>query len=208
MGDEEVIKRRLLIDGDGTGDDRRLTFVLKTFVKWCNSDNESPRDDKIIQERLLSQLSQCEYVFEKSRISSKMNETELNNHGKSADEIKKDIEKTKLEIQKAKEDLQKAKIYRKNRIEYEVIANVIDKQPERKEMNEKLVAIKKELTSLEETKQQLDKKLEMRRKHFHVLVASLNQLQALLDYEEKNGESAHINISDDEMDLPEMMEDD
>lgn len=46
----------------------------------------------------------------------------------------------------------------------------------------------------------------MRRKHFHVLVASLYQLQALLDNEEENGENAHINISDDEMELPEMME--
>lgn len=34
---EEVIRRRLQIDGDGTGDDRRLNDLLKTFVKWCNS---------------------------------------------------------------------------------------------------------------------------------------------------------------------------
>lgn len=46
----------------------------------------------------------------------------------------------------------------------------------------------------------LDNKLEMRRKHFHVLVASLYQLQAILDNEELNEESAHVNISDDEMD--------
>lgn len=34
---EEVIKRRLLIDGDGTGDDRRLNVLIKTFIKWVNS---------------------------------------------------------------------------------------------------------------------------------------------------------------------------
>lgn len=34
---EDVIKRRLLIDGDGTGDDRKLNTLLKTFIKWCNN---------------------------------------------------------------------------------------------------------------------------------------------------------------------------
>lgn len=34
---ESVIKRRLLIDGDGTGDDRRLNVLLKSFIKWSNT---------------------------------------------------------------------------------------------------------------------------------------------------------------------------
>lgn len=34
---ETVIKRRLLIDGDGTGDDRRLNVLLKSFIKWSNT---------------------------------------------------------------------------------------------------------------------------------------------------------------------------
>lgn len=38
---EDVIKRKLLIDGDGTGDDRRLTLLLKAFTKWSNSYGES-----------------------------------------------------------------------------------------------------------------------------------------------------------------------
>lgn len=34
---ESVIKRRLLIDGDGTGEDRRLNVLLKSFIKWSNT---------------------------------------------------------------------------------------------------------------------------------------------------------------------------
>lgn len=41
---EDVIRRRLLIDGDGTGDDRRLNVLLKTLIKWCNSSDESPEE--------------------------------------------------------------------------------------------------------------------------------------------------------------------
>lgn len=35
---EDVIQRRLLIDGDGTGDDRRLNLLQKSFIKWASSE--------------------------------------------------------------------------------------------------------------------------------------------------------------------------
>jgi hypothetical protein len=35
--------------------------------------------------------------------------------------------------------------------------------------------------TLQETREQLERKLDMRRKQFHVLVASIHQLQAMLD---------------------------
>ena len=31
--EEDVMKMRLLIDGDGTGDDRRLNMLLKALIK-------------------------------------------------------------------------------------------------------------------------------------------------------------------------------
>ena len=34
---DEIIRKRLLIDGEGAGDDRRITALLRTFLKWCNS---------------------------------------------------------------------------------------------------------------------------------------------------------------------------
>lgn len=34
---DEVIRKRLLIDGDGAGDDRRINVLLKSFTKWCNT---------------------------------------------------------------------------------------------------------------------------------------------------------------------------
>lgn len=37
------------------------------------------------------------------------------------------------------------------------------------------------LLTFQETREQLERKLDMRRKQFHVLVASIHQLQAMLD---------------------------
>lgn len=36
---EEIIRRRLLFDGEGTGDERRLNVLLKTFLTWCNAED-------------------------------------------------------------------------------------------------------------------------------------------------------------------------
>lgn len=33
---EDVIRRRLLIDGDGTGQDRKINILLKSYIKWIN----------------------------------------------------------------------------------------------------------------------------------------------------------------------------
>ena len=31
--DDDVIRTRLLLDGEGAGDDRKLTLILKSFLK-------------------------------------------------------------------------------------------------------------------------------------------------------------------------------
>ena len=37
MLSDDIIKRKLLIEGDGGNDDRRVNSLLKTFIKWCQS---------------------------------------------------------------------------------------------------------------------------------------------------------------------------
>jgi len=34
---DDIIRRKLLIEGDGGNDDRRINSLLKTFIKWCQS---------------------------------------------------------------------------------------------------------------------------------------------------------------------------
>ena len=40
--DEEIIRKRLLLDGEGAGDDRKLTMILKSFLKVCLSGTAGP----------------------------------------------------------------------------------------------------------------------------------------------------------------------
>lgn len=36
---DDIIKRKLLIDGDGLGDDRRINMAMKHFFRWFSSPN-------------------------------------------------------------------------------------------------------------------------------------------------------------------------
>ncbi|XP_072750559.1 THO complex subunit 7 homolog [Anoplolepis gracilipes] len=177
MSDEEVIRRRLLIDGDGTGDDRRINMLLKSFIKWINS----PDVDNTLHERMLSQLAQCEFAQKKSRLVSNMSREELDSYEQLSREIEIQIEEAKEDIEKTKIELQDAKRVRKNRIEYDVLAKVINEQPDRLETDIKLATLQQELATLKKTSEQLEHKLEMRRKQFHVLISSIHSLQGMLD---------------------------
>ena len=45
--EENVVKNRLLFDGDGNGDDRRLNMLLKLTTKWAHATNPNgdPEED-------------------------------------------------------------------------------------------------------------------------------------------------------------------
>lgn len=139
-----MIRRRLLIDGDGTGDDRRINMLMKSFIKWINSSDA----DSTLHERILSQLAQCEFAQRKSRLVSNMSREELENYEKLSKEIEVQIEEAKGDIESTKVELQDAKRVRKNRIEYDVLAKVINEQPDRLETDVKLATLRQELGSL------------------------------------------------------------
>lgn len=130
---------------------------------------------------MLSQMAQCEFAQKKSRFVSIMSIEELKNYDKMSKKIDVEIEEAIKDIELTKTELQDAKRIRKNRIEYDVLAKVINEQPDRQETNTKLATLRQELGSLKEKSEQLEHKLAMRRKQFHVLVSSIHSLQGMLD---------------------------
>ena len=43
--DDEVIRKRLCVEGEGGSDERRILSLLKTFVRWA-SDSELPQEER------------------------------------------------------------------------------------------------------------------------------------------------------------------
>ncbi|XP_053669894.1 THO complex subunit 7 homolog [Anopheles nili] len=208
MSDEEVIKRRLQIDGDGTGDDRRINDLLKTFIKWCNS-NDASDNSQPIYDRLLAQLAQCEFDMKKSDFYASVMQQEVKNYATISDTIEAGIETAKTQIVQSKQNLVLAKKIRKNRMEYDVLAKIINQQPDRMNTVQELESLKQNLDQLKENKADLERKLEAKKKDFTVLMRSIVELQNKLDptmsvtgasaCEEEAMEVVPIVVSDEKM---------
>ncbi|XP_075148707.1 THO complex subunit 7 [Haematobia irritans] len=197
MTDEEIIKKRLLIDGDGTGDDRRLNMLLKQFLKWMYSKNDSPENNQIIYDRLMAQLAQCQFAAAKTERTSQMIDEELENYQKLSQTIEKNIEAAKQEIEDSKKELVTAKQIRKNKMEYDQLAKVIKQQPDRKETQKHIESLQKELAELNDKKLKLERKFEKRQKDFSVLMYAVRELEAQLAEDSSSDEET--SKSDDEV---------
>ncbi|KAF5277422.1 hypothetical protein FQA39_LY06235 [Lamprigera yunnana] len=181
MSDEEVIRRRLLIDGDGTGDDRRLNVLLKNLIKWANYSEASSTEHQLLYDRMLVQISQCELAVKRSQLLSRNSQNQLQNYQKLQKKLEKQISDVKNTIEISKQNLAQAKVLKQNRMMYDLLACSIKQQPARKDTDKRLADLKAELNSLRDQKRSLEQKLEIRRKQFHVLVSSANQLRSMLE---------------------------
>ena len=183
--EEDVMKMRLLIDGDGTGDDRRLNMLLKALIKWCSAEDDQ-HTCELQYQRMLTQLAGIEWNMTKSRMAAAMNQAELENYEVLHQRVEAGITEAREEIEATKADLTEAKRVRKNRMEYDALAKVITTHPDRETSEARIEALTHEQKQLEEKEVKLDQKLDIRKKQFHVLVSAIHQMQDLLDNDEDN----------------------
>merc|ERR1712192_264108 len=117
-----------------------------------------------------------------------MNNAEQKQYGKVPgvhSKVEEGIIKAKAEIEETKQELVEAKLVRKNRMEYDALAKVIQSHPDRDSSTTRLETVREELGQLEEREKQLQEKLETRKKQFHLLVSSIDQMQDLLAEDEE-----------------------
>ncbi|XP_040207880.1 THO complex subunit 7 homolog [Rana temporaria] len=186
--DDEVIRKLLLIDGDGAGDDRRINLLVKSFIKWCNSGSQE--DGYTQYQRMLSSLSQCSFSMGKTLLVHDMNLREMENYETIYSDIESSIAAAHEKIAECKKQILQAKQIRKNRQEYDALAKVIQNHPDRHETLKQLEALDKKLKQLSHTKENVEDKLELRRKQFHVLLSTIHELQQTLENDEKLAEQS------------------
>ncbi|XP_041446861.1 THO complex subunit 7 homolog isoform X3 [Xenopus laevis] len=186
--DDDVIRKRLLIDGDGAGDDRRINLLVKSFLKWCSSGSQEEGYSQY--QRMLSSLSQCEFSMGKTLLVHDMNLREMENYEKIYVDIESGIAAAHEKITECKKQILQAKRIRKNRQEYDALAKVIQQHPDRHETLKQLEALDKELKQLSHTKENVEDKLELRRKQFYVLLSTIHELQQTLENDDKLAEES------------------
>lgn len=102
-----------------------------------------------MRDQLLAQVAQCEYAYLKSRLTASMTSAELENYDNSSNQIESEINNIKSNIAATKEDLKEARIIRKNRVECDVLINIIKEQPDRQNTSATLENLKSDLQNLE-----------------------------------------------------------
>ena len=55
--DDEVIRKRLCVEGEGGSDDRRVMSLLKTFVRWAGDSTLSVEERDATYQKMLFTLS-------------------------------------------------------------------------------------------------------------------------------------------------------
>jgi len=133
---------------------------------------------------MLTQLASIEWNMTKSRAVNTMNICEQDNYNKLHDQVEQGIVQARQEIEETKAELVEAKRIRKNRMEYDALAKIIQNHPTREESQNRLEQVSQELSQLSERETELEEKLELRKKQFHLLVSTLHQMQDLLAEDE------------------------
>lgn len=184
----------MLIDGDGTGDDRRLNVLIKSIIKWSNTSEESPTEKQLTFDKMLAQLCQCEFALKRSLLLSETNVKQLDKYHLLQTRLEEKINEVKLIIEESKNNLSQAKVLKQNRMMYDLMAQSIEKHPARKETNKCLENLKAELHELHEEQKLLEQRLDLKRKQFFVLVSSANSLRTML--EDANDDAMNNSLDD------------
>ena len=178
------------------------------FLQWVSTkdedDSEKTKEEHRKQHsRLLASLAQCEWIQAKSSLVRDMNAKEAENYEKLYDKISKEIVQAEKDIETTKVELIQARKIRRNRMEYDALAKVINENPDRATQGKKIEEIKAEIENFKATETALEDKLESRKKQFHVLVKSILDLQALLV---QDGETIEAFEKESEENSDEVME--
>lgn len=145
---------------------------------------------QVCQGKIRSLLDQCELTMRKSRLVHRMNVKEMERYGHLSKDFEAQITGAERKIERSKEELAEARQIRRHRQEYDAIAHVIKEKPERRETLKKIADLKAKLGESRALKSELSAKIDLRKKQFHVVMVSLDELSRLIAAEETKEKSA------------------
>lgn len=188
--EDDVIKKRLLIEGDSGNDDRNINKLCRNFVKWTNNlsttvesqaANGEEESNEYLNEQIMSCLANVEFGLLRNQFILEMNNKEQKSYESLYDKINAEIERAQSRIVENKIKLQDARKIRKNRQEYSILAKQIFNYPDRLEMESTIQNLESKLEDLKKSEHELDKRLDQRRKQFQSVLHSISSMKNLIE---------------------------
>jgi THO complex subunit 7 len=207
IAEENIIKKRLLIEGDSGNEDKLINKLTKSFIKWAScvqseGDEADETCDALFEQMQIS-LSHAEFGLLRNHLIYDMNQMEQNNYKVIElihfvlrfyviellvvlkqvlyETINNDIDKAEKKIVEKKVELQEARKIRKNRQEYDLLARRIHEYPDRLQMQETIRNLEERMKNIKKTDAEYDKKIELRHKQFSVVLQSVSSLKSLIE---------------------------
>ena len=183
--DDEGMKRKLLIDGDGAGENRVLNNIFKHFFQFfINCENSDAQQDNETINNLFDAIQQSELSMQYSLQKIKMVTRELENCELNYSNIEQAISEAKEKLSKCKNELEDAKRIRSYKVEYDLITKLIEEHPSTLHTQTQLNTLESEIAELQSINDKIDNKLEKRKKQFQLLLYASHQLKNTLEDED------------------------
>lgn len=149
-----------------------------------------PNYSPIMYDRLMAQFAQCKLTALKNVQTLQMIAGERDNYTQLVEHHEESIVLAKAEIESSKKELITAKQIRKNKMEYDLLASLIQDQPDRSETQRHIETIRREIDDLVQKKLKMERKFQKRRNDFTLLMYTIHELEQQLDQDSSSSASS------------------
>ncbi|CAF1181614.1 unnamed protein product [Adineta steineri] len=178
--EDDIIRSRLLYEGDQGIDDRRILTLMKTFNKYIFDISPNSDDNSLIIEKLLSSLYSIEHSHRLFQTTYLMDEREQLCYASKSKRMNEQIIQLRQELDQSELRLDEAKQKRLNLLEYDARAATINKLGTRRELRAQQAATLERKHYFEHLQQTFEATYQQRLKQIAVYMRPIFELDEIL----------------------------
>ncbi|CAF1582545.1 unnamed protein product [Rotaria magnacalcarata] len=178
--EDDIIRSRLLYEGDQGIDDRRILSLMKTFNKVVHDLPSNSDENNATIEKLLALLYSIEHSHHLLKSSYQMDELEQRCYASKTQRLNEQIKQLRLELDQSDLRLIEAKQKRSNLLEYDARAATINKLGTRRELRAQQSATLERKHYFEHLQQTFEATYQQRLKQIAVYMRPIFELDEIL----------------------------
>lgn len=178
--EDDIIRSRLLYEGDQSIDDRRILTLMKTFNKFTFDIPSNSDDNSSSIEKLLSLLYSIEHSYHLLKATYQMDEREQICYASKSEQMNEQLKQLRHELDQSEIRLVEAKQKRANLLEYDARTTTINKLGTRRELRAQQVATLERKRYFEHLQQTFEATYQQRLKQIAVYMRPIFELDEIL----------------------------
>ncbi|UJR27689.1 hypothetical protein I4U23_008967 [Adineta vaga] len=191
LSEDDIIRTRLLYEGDQGIDDRRILMLMKSFNKHIFEQTTTSDENHSISEKLLSLLYSIEHSHRLFKSTYEMDEREQLCYASKSKRMNDQIIQLRQELERSELRLIEAKQKRLHLLEYDSRTAIINKLGTRRELRAQQAATLERKHYFEHLQQTFEATYQQRLKQIAVYMRPIFELEEILR------QDAHEDISAD-----------